>query len=426
MFQILKNNKLIKTGINYSIISTVKSFVVTGIGILTMLWLTPAELGLWSSVAIMQSYIPFFQLGVQSGLNRDLPVLLGQNNQNRVIELVANAKAIAFIVMLFFAIAGSITALVLFLNGSAIEYVFGILTITIIAVSESMRIHLIATFRSANAFDKLTKLYLIDILLALLLIFLIYKYHFYGLLIYNGLSAIVSASFMYINAPYKKVKIKIAKESIVSLTKTGLILMSFAQLRQAGPTIPKWIILNYGNITLLGLFSPANAIGGLMTMLPNQIAQFFTPQMGYKYGQTGQAKNLWPYVKKVLIVFPLISVPISIFIWFTAPWLLETFFSNYQDSIWAIRIMSIGFIFSSSVTTQGVLYSIKAYKHAYIYSIIEFIGYFLFPMFFIKFFSFDILTSIAMGISCLSVFLYLLNAFLMRKVLFMSKFNAIA
>jgi O-antigen/teichoic acid export membrane protein len=425
IFKRLRNNKLLKTGFNYSIISSIRSFVVMGVGILAMLWLAPDEIGLFSSIAIFLAYIPFFQLGIQNGLNVDLPILLGQNNQNRAMELVANAKAIAFFIMLFFLMAGTITTLVLFIIGTDIAYVLGILTISVIAVSETMRIHLIATFRSANAFNKLTKLYIIDIALSLILIFFIYKYHYYGLLIYNGLSAVASAFLMYMYAPYKKIKLKFNKEPIVSLTKKGLILMSFNQLRLAGLTIPKWIILSFGNVTKLGLFSPANAIGGLMTMLPNQIAQFFIPQMGYKFGQTGKAKNLWPYVKKVLILFPLISVPISICIWLVAPWLLETFFPKYIDSLWAMRIMAVGFVFSSSATTLGVLYSIKAYKYAYIYSLVEIAGYFLCPIFFVKFSSFDILTSVALGISCLSVFLYFLNAFLMRKVLFLDKFNGI-
>ena len=422
-FESLKNNKLFKTGLKYSLISTIKSLLSTGISILIMRWLTPSDLGLWGSVAIFLAYIPFFQLGIQSGLNRDLPILLGQNNEIRAMDLVANAKTIAFIIMIFFIIIGTFAIIIALTLGTDIKFILGVFTILVIAVSETIRIHLIATFRSAKAFDKLTHLYIIDIIVSLLLVYFIYKYHYFGILIYNGLITAVSAFLMYKYAPYKEIRFQLRKEPIIHLTKNGLILMSFAQMRLAGPTIPKWLILSFGNVTQLGLFSPANAIGNLMTMLPDQIATFFNPQIGYKFGQTGSARDLWPYVKKVLIIFPLISLPISLVVWFASPWLLDTIFPQYIDSLWAIKIMSVGFIFSSAITTQGVLYSIKAYNYAYLYCFIEFSGYFLCPFLIIMIFSFDILTSVAIGISSLSILLYLLNALLMRKVLFLEKYN---
>lgn len=388
-----------------------------------MRWLQPREIGLYSSITILQAYTPFFQLGIQNGLNVDLPILLGQNNKSRAMELVANAKAIAVSIMLFFFIAGTISTLYLYYMGIDIAHVLGILTISVIAISETMRIHLIATFRSANAFDKLTKLFSFDIVLSLVLIYFIYKYHYYGLLIFNGLSSVASSILMYNSAPYKKVKLQFNKEPIVSLTKKGLIIMIFNQLRLASKTIPKWIILSLGSVTKLGLFSPANAIGGLMTMLPHQIAQFFVPQMGYKYGQTGNAKVLWPHVMKVLIYFPLISVPVSICVWLMSPWLLLNFFPNYIGALRPMRIMAVGFIFSSSVTTQGILYTIRAYNYAFIYSLTEILGYFLFPILFLKILSYDILSAVAFGISCNSFFLYVMNVVIMKKVLFLDRFN---
>lgn len=160
-------------------------------------------------------------------------------------------------------------------------------------------------------------------------------------------------------------------------------------------------------------------------MFPAQIALFINPQMGYKYGQSGNAKELWPYVRKMIIWLPIITIPVSILIWLTAPWLLETFFPKYIDSTWAMKIMSVGFIFSAAFITHGVLYTVKAYNYAYLYLFVELSGSFIFPMFFVKVFPFDVLTSVALGISTLSFILYILNGFILRKVLFLSKYNVI-
>lgn len=73
----IKNNSIIKTGATYSFWATLKSLSTTAVGIAVMLWLTPLELGKWNTVSIFLAYAPFLQLGIQSGLNIELPVKLG-------------------------------------------------------------------------------------------------------------------------------------------------------------------------------------------------------------------------------------------------------------------------------------------------------------------------------------------------------------
>ena len=61
-YSYIKSNSLVKTGLSYSLVSTLKSVVTMLIGILIMRWLSPSELGLWNAVAIFLSYLPFFQV----------------------------------------------------------------------------------------------------------------------------------------------------------------------------------------------------------------------------------------------------------------------------------------------------------------------------------------------------------------------------
>ena len=158
-------------------------------------------------------------------------------------------------------------------------------------------------------------------------------------------------------------------------------------------------------------------------MLPGQIAQFFHPQMGFKYGQSGNARDMWKYIKIMVIIFPLVSIPLCLVIWFTTPWLLETFFPLYIESEWPMKIMSIAFVFSSAFTTHGVLYTIKAFKYAYIYSTIEILGYLILPILMIQVLPYDILVSVTIGLGANNFILYFLNIYLLKKVLFLPKYN---
>jgi len=393
------------------------------VGLLIMRWVSPEELGLWNAVSIFIAYLPLFQLGIQSALNRELPILLGRKDSEQVEVLVKNSKGFALLLFCFFIIIGVLLSVYFFLRGKDLTFVLGLATVSIMAAFQSMQLHLIATFRSANAFNKLTTIYIIDTVLILGLIIFIYKFHYYGILVYNAVNVISVTTLMYLNAPYKKLNADFHFKKIISLAKVGVLLMSFIQLRSLAQSIPRWIVLGFGGVVKLGLFSPALALNGMMSMLPSQIAQFFHPQMGFKYGQSGNARDLWTYIKKILIIFPLISLPISIIIWILTPWLLETFFPRYVESEWPMKIMAVGFVFSSSFTTHGVLYTIKAFKTAYFYSFVELSGYFLFPFICAHVLDFELLVSVTIGLAFNNILLYFLNIYLLKRTVFLPRYN---
>ena len=71
------------------------------------------------------------------------------------------------------------------------------------------------------------------------------------------------------------------------------------QIKGVIESLPRLILLNTGGVVVVGLFNPALSILGLMNLVPAQLTQFLQPQMGYKYGQTKKAKDMWPLIKKL-------------------------------------------------------------------------------------------------------------------------------
>ena len=84
----IKSNSLLKTGANYSAISSLSSVCTMAIGFLNMRWLGPELLGLWQSLTVINLYLPLLQLGIQSGLNLELPLALGAKDKQRAERLV--------------------------------------------------------------------------------------------------------------------------------------------------------------------------------------------------------------------------------------------------------------------------------------------------------------------------------------------------
>lgn len=426
LFQKIKGNALVKAGTNYSLTATLASVVGMIVSILNMRWLGPSELGIWQSLCIVSAYIPFLQLGVQSGLNLDLPVLLGKNDEDRARDYIASAYYINIIVTLIIFIIGILATIVVWLKDLGPKYVFGVLALTGVNVGASVAYHFIARYRSSMSFDTLASIIRIQLCATILCIPLIYLFKFWGLLLYHSVPSIVYAALLFRKSPFPEVRPKIEKRDAFYLVKRGTIQMLFVQTSTAIKTLQQMFLLKFGGTTFVGLFSPALAIGGVINLLPGQLAQFLIPQMGYKYGNSGQARDLWPYVKKIFIIIPIAVLPISFIIAFGLPWLINTFFPKYVESITAMQIMAFGVVFSCSSMTTNFLYTIKAYKEASLIIIAEFICYLVLPTFFYKIMNLPLLISVATGVSSSYFIVYITTVCVMRKTLFMPKYNTTA
>lgn len=420
----IKNHQLLRTGINFSFASTLNTFCTLLVGFLNMRWLGPELLGIWQSLTIINSYLPFTQLGIQSGLNLNLPVLLGANEKEKAKQQVETGLAYAvFLSALFFFIA-IVVVIVLIINNTDHKILYGVITIAITAITGCFQLHFIATFRSAGAFDKLTRIYLIESVTSLVLVFFIYKYLYYGLLIYQCLHAIIHVLLLYYFAPYrKKAKPHFLKKCFIELLKPGLFMVFHNQIVGIIRSMPRLLLLRYGGVISVGLFSPALTVGTCMNLIPDQLGTFLHPQMGYKYGQTHCAKDMWKYFRTITILAPLVLLPVSIIGWFVMPYILEYIFPKYIASLWPIRVMLIGFLFSTAYLSRGFLMSLKAYRQLIILEIVDLLLFVVVPIFFIKFSTFNVLIALSIGLSISYFLTYIINITVVKHTIFLDKYN---
>lgn len=126
----------------------------------------------------------------------------------------------------------------------------------------------------------------------------------------------------------------------------------------------------------------------------------------------------------ILLIGMLMTSPLALVLWVLAPWLLGTFFPKYIESMWAMRIMAIAFVFSSSVTTSWVLNTLHAFKYAYVFSLINFVGCFVFPYLMTYLWPEHILTAVTIGLAINNFVCYVVNLILLRIVLFKPQYNS--
>jgi len=417
----LLNKPIVKTGAKYTYSGVIKSLATMLSGFAVMIWVAPMELGKWNAVSMLLAYAPFLQLGIQSGLAIELPILMGSNDNETLIKKISNGYGYAFLVSAVLLVIGSILSIISVYTKD-IDYTLGLITITLMAISTSLRVHLTARYRSAKAFDVLSRIQFIDAIITLLSIFFIYKMGFYGILLSNALTYIISTILRFIYRPFKDIKPTLNFSELYKMGKLGIALMCLIELRSVQQTIPKWIIIARSSVKTLGLYSPAIAINTLFGLIPREIGQFYYPQMGYLYGKSGKAADIWPYAKKLLLFIPLCTVPLAILVWIFSPWLLETFFPKYIESLWAMRVMAIAFVFTSANALTWIFNTLKAFNYSYLLAVLEFAGAFIFPYAMTLVIS-NVLVAVTVGLAINSLLCYCYAWIFIPKVLFQEKYN---
>lgn len=419
----IKSHKLLKSGALYSVASTFSHLCTMVVGFINMRWLGPELLGIWQSVTLIDAYLPFLQLGIQSGLNIELPILLGERNKEKSNKLVSTALSFAVLLASLLSVVAISVLIVLAVNGCDTKVYWGVVAVSFMAITSCFNLHYIATYRSSRAFDKLSKIYIIKSILSLLMIVLIYKYQYFGLLLFYVLVNVVTTILTWYFAPYRALKPNFDKSLFIILLKRGVIMSIVNQIKAIIESLPRIILLHKGGVIQVGLFNPALSIGTFMNLVPKQIAQFLHPQMAMKYGETKRASDMWPYFKALTIFVPLVLLPFAAMGWFVMPYVLEYLFPKYIDSLLPVKIMLIGFMFSTTFFTRGFLITIKAYKESLALYLIDFVVFLSLPIGLIYVNIFPMTTSMAMGLSCAYIITYILNIYIVRNVIYNPKYN---
>lgn len=419
----IRSHSLFRVGANYSIASTCASICTMIIGFLNMRWLGPELLGIWQSVTIINAYLPFLQLGIQSGLNLELPIMLGAKKESKALKLIATSHAFAILLAAFLFILSVIAVIVMVIKGIEMKILLAFAVVMLTAIEFCFRYHFIARYRSAGAFHYLTKIYWINCLLVLVLAFLIFKFQFYGLLLYHAVLYTVDTVMMYVWAPYRSEKPKFHKGYMPFLFKRGAFMLVVNQIKGVIESLPRLILLKIGGIITVGLFNPALSILGLMNLVPVQLTQFLQPQMGYKYGQTKKARDMWPLLKKLSYLSPICIFPFALIAWLIMPYVLEILFPKYLESLVPIRIMLMGSMFCTTYISRNFLLTIKAYKQVFTAYLIDAICFIALPVLLVNQYPDNLLISLSFGLTISYIITYLINVVIVRHTVHLQKYN---
>jgi len=341
----------------------------------------PETLGLFNGLSLVLGYVPFLQLGVINGLNRELPYYIGLDDKQKAHALAACAQAWALIV-------GTVVAAVLM--GVAVcelykgrhELAFGWLTQAWMAFQVVfIQLYLLVIFRTGGSFHRLTTSNVIQAVSSFLLIGVVWLYGFYGLCIRAVLVTLVALYTLWKWRPLK-VKAVWDTESFKHLLKIGAPILAVGQIYLWWAVLDSTLVLKFKGVHGLGLYAVAIIAGTAIELVPNSLNQICYPRMAEEYGRSSSLRSLIRIIKKPMIYLSLAYVPVALAGWFIAPPVIRLVLPKYIDSIKAVQWTCVATVLLALSPLNLVFIVIKR-LHLYLIAIMAGIGSYLISVFFV-------------------------------------------
>lgn len=318
-------------------------------GLLVAKWLLPQELGLFTSFNVITSYIILIQLGVPSGLSRQLPFYMGKKEEQKALDTAASANqwglvtgivciALAVLVSVYFLIVKNYEM-------AAGVFVVGLTSFQGLYVTKYLKI----LYRSNNDFNRLTTIDIINAVVLFITIFLVWKFKFYGLCIRAVVGVVVDLALAYHWRPIK-VKQQWNKPVFNELMKVGFPIYWVANIYSLWPMVQRTVIVSMGGTKALGLFSLAAIVETAMKTLTNAISSVSFPRMAFAWGQKEDFVHLLKIPLKPVLVSAAANLVVALAGWFLLPLLISNLLPNYVDATAAAQWMLwVGWMGSFSV-----------------------------------------------------------------------------
>ena len=305
-------------------------------GLLMGRLVAPATLGLFNGIGLVIGYIPFMQLGILSGLNRELPFFIGKGDRERAYELAAVAQAWALLLggIVFVALTGVSgwelahgqpwKAAGWFANAISGAYLFYAST------------YLQVTFRTSHDFARLAVINVINAAVALAALAIVVVLNFYGLCIRSILISVITTAFLFKWGPIR-VKPRWNFGHWKHLLRIGAPIFAVGQVFAWWATLNSTLVLKLAGTKGMGLYSMVLLAGSALDVVPTSVSQVLYPRMAEEYGRNGTARALLRILRKPVTFTFLGMIPVVAVGWVVIHPFMRIVVPNYVDAVPAAR-----------------------------------------------------------------------------------------
>ena len=330
------------------------SLIGQGIGFLRAILMpvlfTPSQLGIWNFMNLILSYTPHAQLGLMHGLNKGIPLMRGEGNE----EEEANIKNSVYWANIFLSIL-AFFGIYIFSFFVADSYKFPLRILSGLVSVQMFYYYFFSLLRSNSNFIIVSNgIFLTSISSTILVVVFAYAFTnpILGGLIGLGLSSLIVLLYWRRKCSYT-FPFEINWVTIKKCFIMGIPILAIGILDSLTLSIDRMFIAVNMNETQLGYYALGIMISGILSIIPGSVASVLYTTMLERFAIRHEPKD----VKSLLVgpmrlIWALMITIISIII-VALPALIHLLIPKYSPSIPIVQMLIFGSFFMSTSLLPG-------------------------------------------------------------------------
>ena len=378
-------------------------------------WILPEEVGVWQTMLLIESYLMFSRFGVFNAFNREFPFYLGKGENSKALSFLYTAEFFALLLGGLFFI---LIPLSLFFYNPPDQplWTISVLALALVSPMNIYRNFLDLTYRTNKDFALLAKVQVRLIIIVLLSVIPVIFFGYLGYLarfIFIGVCAL--SLYAYFRAqPFAP---KFLKKEFKYLFIEGLPLFGSNYIQNLVKGIPKIWILYFGSVSMLGLFSPVQAILSLAVLIPASISLYLLPHLNFEYGKSNNKEEIIKNGFKAAGLSMLILLPIVTILWFAIPPLISAVLPNYIEAIFPMQLALVLSFLAAFKIAFNVFTVLKAWNQMYVYLVLLVLVQILVPYLIITFYStYQLLTMLIISLIIAELLMMLISYLTIKRI----------
>ena len=316
------------------IVGNISSNLITMVtGILIARWVGPQDMGIWNAALLVTLYSPTLQIGIFNGLNRELPYLLGAGDKQRALHMAEAAYAWSWLLSGVSILCGALVAVWFWTKGQPERCLISI-AIAVMVVCSWPTMYLTTTYRTHHEFGRLAKNTVAVALMGAVLVLLVWRLHFNGLILRASLLSILGVVALYYRRPLP-VKAQWGTVQLVQLAKIGIPIWFVGQLSTFFMSLDRLMLVK--SILMLGYFTIAIQVGTFVRQIPTAFGMVIYPQMAHRYGENHCAMDIWRLARKAAFAASALGLAVGACAWLLLPTFVHIILPKYIPGIRAAQ-----------------------------------------------------------------------------------------
>jgi len=327
-------------------------------GFLTAKLLGPAALGLFQGISLVLGYLPFADLGVSHGLNREVPYWTGRNEPGKVRSLTATALSWSLLV-------GAVSAGALLAVAAWHAYsgrwpeAAGFAAVGVQAFLFFVSTGYLETvYRTQHAFGRVSTMYVVRAVTGLALVLAVWLIGYYGMCVRAAGMVLMGFVLLWWWNPMK-VAPHWRLGDLKELIKVGFPIVLVTQVSVLWVYLNRTLIFMLMGRRELGLYVLYPMMLPALNLLPTAVQQVVYPRIATMYGRTGSLRQVCRYALRPILLLTVAVAPVVAAIWALLPWGVAALLPKYVAGVPAARWALLDVFVLCLMQVRVVFFTIK-------------------------------------------------------------------